>query len=196
MNPVMSHLNLLVKVEARELLPPFCLLTQDLLPMLLERAKVVGSAIPPSTSAHSDQSGTRHLPGATHTSSLDPARLREIHERILQHNLECQDVQAHLNSKRQRLHRVAVKYGLSTSLWTAIFLMIPVLLLEASQRPGQPECGLPSRSQQVPPVLHRGRKGHRRHLHDLDLHEEGRDIRADSAPRTPTGLSGTPSTGC
>jgi hypothetical protein len=56
-NPVMSHLNLLVKVEASDQLPPFCLLTQDLPPMSLERAKVVvGSATPPSTSASTAQS--------------------------------------------------------------------------------------------------------------------------------------------
>jgi hypothetical protein len=53
----------------------------------------------------------------------------EIQEGILQHNLKCRDVQAHLNSKRQRLHQVAVQYGLSTNLWTAIVLIIPVLLL-------------------------------------------------------------------
>jgi hypothetical protein len=64
---------------------------------------------------------------------LPTERLQEIQEGILQHNLECRDVQAHLNSKRQRLHRVAAKYGLSTNLWTAIVLMIPVLLLEAGQ---------------------------------------------------------------
>jgi hypothetical protein len=75
MNPVMSHLNSLVKLEAGELLPPFCLLTHNLPPMSLKRAKVVGSAIPPSTSVHSAQSGTRHLPGATHTSSLNPEGL-------------------------------------------------------------------------------------------------------------------------
>jgi hypothetical protein len=63
-------------------------------------------------------------------------RLQEIQEGILQHNLECRDVHAHLNSKRQRLHRVAVKYGLSTNLWTAIVLMIPVLLLEAGHVSG------------------------------------------------------------
>jgi hypothetical protein len=132
MNPVMNHLNLLVQVEAREQLPRFCLLTQDLPPISLERAKVVGSAIPPSTSASSARSGTRHLRPPSRTSPLDPARLHEIQEGILQHNLEYQDVQAHLNSKRQRLHQVAVKYGLSMNLWTAIVLMISALLLEAS----------------------------------------------------------------
>jgi hypothetical protein len=59
--------------------------------------------------------------------------LQEIQEGILQHNLECRDVQEHLNRKRQQLHRVAVRYGLSTNLWTAIVLMIPVLLFEARQ---------------------------------------------------------------
>jgi hypothetical protein len=113
MNPVMSHLNSLVRVEAGDQLPPFCLLTQDLPPMLLERVKVTaGSATPLRTSASSAQPG-------------------KIQEGILQHNLKCRDVQAHLNSERQRLHQVAVKYGQSTNLWTAIALMIPVLLLEA-----------------------------------------------------------------
>jgi hypothetical protein len=113
MNPVMSHLNLLVRVEARDQLPPFCLLTtQDLPPMSLERVRVTaGSATPPSTSASSAQPGTRHshLP-------IPTERLQEIQEGILQHNLKCRDVQAHLNSKRQWLHQVAVKYGLSTNL--------------------------------------------------------------------------------
>jgi hypothetical protein len=59
--------------------------------------------------------------------------LQEIQEGILHHNLECIDVQAHLNSERQRLHRVAVRYGLSTNQWTAIVLMISVLLFEAGQ---------------------------------------------------------------
>jgi hypothetical protein len=54
MNPVKSHLNSLVKVEAGDQLPPFCLLTQDLPPMWLERARVTaGSATLPSTSASS-----------------------------------------------------------------------------------------------------------------------------------------------
>jgi hypothetical protein len=59
---------------------------------------------------------------------ISAERLQEIQEGILQHNLECQDVQGHLNSKRQ--------YGLSTNLWTAIVLMIPVLLLEAGHVSG------------------------------------------------------------
>jgi hypothetical protein len=42
-------------------------------------------------------------------------------------------VQERLNRERQRLHRVAVGYGLSTNLWTAIILMIPILLHEAEQ---------------------------------------------------------------
>jgi hypothetical protein len=42
-------------------------------------------------------------------------------------------VQERLNRERQRLHRVAVRYGLSTNLWTAIILMIPILLHEAEQ---------------------------------------------------------------
>jgi hypothetical protein len=97
--------------------------------MLLERVSLTaGSASPLSTSAPSAQPGKRHSP-----LPLPTERLQEIQERILQHNLERRDVQAHLNSKRQRLHRVAVKYGLSTNLWTAIVLMIPVLLLEAGQ---------------------------------------------------------------
>jgi hypothetical protein len=75
MNPMMSRLNLLVKVEAGEQLPPLCLLTQDLPPMSLERAKVVGSATPPSTSASTAQSGTRHLHLPSHNCPLDPAHL-------------------------------------------------------------------------------------------------------------------------
>jgi hypothetical protein len=132
MNPVMSHLNLLVKVEAGDHLPPFCLLTQDLSPMSLERVRVTaGSATPPSTSTSSAQPGTRHshLPIPTEW-------LQGIQEGILLHNFECQDVQDHLKSERQRLHRLAVKYGLNTNPWTAIILMIPVLLLEASHVSG------------------------------------------------------------
>jgi hypothetical protein len=61
MNPVMSHLNSLVKVEAGDQLPLFCQLTQDLPPMSLERARVIaGSATPPSTSPSTAQPGTRH----------------------------------------------------------------------------------------------------------------------------------------
>jgi hypothetical protein len=94
MNPEMSHLNLLVKVEARDQVPPFRLLTQDLPPMSLERERVIaGSATPPNTSASTAQPGTKHshLP-------IPTERQQEIQEGILQHNLECQDVKAHLNS--------------------------------------------------------------------------------------------------
>jgi hypothetical protein len=45
-------------------------------------------------------------------------------------------VQERLNRERQRLHRVAGRYGLSTNLWTAIILMIPVLLHKAGQAGG------------------------------------------------------------
>jgi hypothetical protein len=45
-------------------------------------------------------------------------------------------VQEHLNRERQRLHRLAVRYGLSTNLWTAVILMIPILLHEAEQISG------------------------------------------------------------
>jgi hypothetical protein len=97
--------------------------------MSLKGVRVIaGSGTPPSTSAPSAQPGTRPSP-----SPIPVEWLQEIQEGILQHNLECRDVQAHPNSKRQRLHRVAVRYGLSTNLWTAIVLMIPVLLFEAGQ---------------------------------------------------------------
>jgi hypothetical protein len=46
MNPVMSYLNSLVKVEARELLPPFCLLTSDLPPMLLKGQRLLDLQFP------------------------------------------------------------------------------------------------------------------------------------------------------
>jgi hypothetical protein len=47
LNPVQSHLNSLVQVEAGAQLPPFCLVTQDLPSMSLDRIKVVaGSACP------------------------------------------------------------------------------------------------------------------------------------------------------
>jgi hypothetical protein len=130
MNPVESHLNSLVRVEAGAQLPPFCLVTQDLPPMSLEGVRVVaGSVIPSSTGRPSAQPGSKPLP-------IPAGRLREIQEGILQHNLECRDVQEHLNRERQRLHWVAVRYGLSTNLWTAIVLMIPVLLLKAGQAGG------------------------------------------------------------
>jgi hypothetical protein len=129
MNPVQSHLNSLVRVEAGVQLPRFCLVTQDLPPMSLEGVRVIaGSATPRSTSAPSAQPGTRPSP-----LPISVEWLQEIQEGILQHNLGCRDVQAHLNSKRHRLHHVAVRYGLSTNLWTAIVLMIPVLLFDARQ---------------------------------------------------------------
>jgi hypothetical protein len=49
-------------------------------------------------------------------------------------------MQEHLNCERQRLHQMAIRYGLSTSLWTAIVLMMPVLLLEAGQSGGFLVC--------------------------------------------------------
>jgi hypothetical protein len=62
MNPVQSHLNSLVQVEAGAQLPPFCLVTQDLPPMSLERVRVVaGSAVPSSTERPSAQPGTNPL---------------------------------------------------------------------------------------------------------------------------------------
>jgi hypothetical protein len=129
MNPVESHLNSLVRVEAGAELPPFCLVTQILPPMLLEGGRVIAeSVIPPNTRSPSAQPGTRPSP-----SPIPAGRLQEIQEGILQHNLECREVQEHLNRKRQRLHQVAVRYGLSTNLWTAIVLMIPVLLFESGQ---------------------------------------------------------------
>jgi hypothetical protein len=88
-NPVEmeSHLNSLVRVEAGAQLPPFCLVTQDLPPMSLEGVRVVaGSVIPSSTGSPSAQPGTKPLP-------IPAGRLREIQEGILQHNLECRDVQ-------------------------------------------------------------------------------------------------------
>jgi hypothetical protein len=63
MSPVMSHLNSLVRVEAGDQLPPFCLVTQDLPPRSLEGVRVIaGSATPWSTSAPSDQPGTKQGP--------------------------------------------------------------------------------------------------------------------------------------
>jgi hypothetical protein len=106
---------------------PLLPVTQDLPPMLLKGVRVIaGSVTPGSTSAPSFQPGTRPSP-----LPIPVERLQEIQEGILQHNLKCRDVQAHLNRKRQQLHRVAVRYGLSTNQWTAIVLMIPVLLFEA-----------------------------------------------------------------
>jgi hypothetical protein len=134
-NLVKSHLNSLVQVEAGAQLPPFCLVTQDLPPMSLERVRVVaGSAVPSSIGKPSAQPGTKPLP--IPAGWLQERRLREIQEGILQHNLECRDVQERLNRERQRLHWVSVRYGLSTNLWTAIILMIPVLLHKAGQAGG------------------------------------------------------------
>jgi hypothetical protein len=100
--------------------------------MSLNRLKVVaGPAGPLSTGKPSAQSGTKPLPIAA--GWLRDKRLREIKEGILQHNHECRDVQERLNCERQWLHRVAIRYGLSTNLWTAIILMIPILLHEAEQ---------------------------------------------------------------
>jgi hypothetical protein len=132
LNPVESHLNSLVKVEAGAQLPPFCLVTQDLPSMSLNGLKVVaGPAGPSSIRKPSAQSGTKPLP--IPAGRLRDKRLKEVKEGILRHNQECRDVQERLNRERQRLHRVAVRYGLSTNLWTAIILMIPILLHEAEQ---------------------------------------------------------------
>jgi hypothetical protein len=111
-------------------LPPFCLVTQDLPPMTLNLPKVVGvgSAVPSSTARPSVQSGTRPLP--IPAGRLRDRQLKEVKEGVLRHNQECREVQDRLNLERQRLHRVAVRYGLSTNLWTAIILMIPILLHE------------------------------------------------------------------
>jgi hypothetical protein len=131
-NPVQSHLNSLVKVEAGVQLPPFCLVTQDLPSMSLSRPKVVaGSAGPLSIVKPSAQSGTKPLP--IPAGRLRERRPEEIKEGDLRHNQECREVQDCLNRERQRLHQVAVRYGLSTNLWTAIILMIPILLHEAEQ---------------------------------------------------------------
>jgi hypothetical protein len=131
-NPVQRHLNSLVKVEAGAQLPPFCLVTQDLPSMSLSRPKVVaGSAGCSSTVKPSAQSGTKPLP--IPAGRLRDKQLKEIKEGVLRHNQECREVQDCLNRERQRLHRVAVRYGLSTNLWTAIILMIPILLHEAEQ---------------------------------------------------------------
>jgi hypothetical protein len=100
--------------------------------MLLERIRVVaGSVGPSSIGKPSAQSGTKPL--RIPAGRLRERQLEEIQEGILQHNRECRDVQERLNRERQRLHWVAVRYGLSTNLWTAIILMIPVLLHETEQ---------------------------------------------------------------
>jgi hypothetical protein len=130
MNPIRSHLDSLVNVETGVQLPPFCLVMQDLPPLTLNLPKVVGvgSAVPSSTARPSVQSGTKRLP--IPAGRLRDRRLREVKEGVLQHNQECIEVQDRLNRERQRLHRLAVSYGLSTNLWTAIILMIPILLNE------------------------------------------------------------------
>jgi hypothetical protein len=134
LNPIQSHLNSLVQAEAGAQLPPFCLVTQDLPPMSLERIRVVArSAGPSSIGKTSVQSGTKPLP--IPAGRLRERRLRAIQEGILQHNQECRDVEERLNRERQQLHWVAVRYGLS-NLWTDIILMIPVLLHEAGQAGG------------------------------------------------------------
>jgi hypothetical protein len=103
LNPVESHLNSLVQVEAGVQLPPFCLVTQDLPSMSLNRLKVVaGPAGPLSIGKPSAQSGTKPLP--IPAGRLSDKRLKEIKEGILQHNQECRDVQERLNRERQRLH--------------------------------------------------------------------------------------------
>jgi hypothetical protein len=184
MNPVGSHLNLLVKVKAGAQLPPFCLVTQDLPPMSLERVRVVaGSAIPSSTERPSAQPGTKPLPIPARR--LPEMWLREIKEGILQHNLECGKMQEHLNRKRQRLHRVAVRYGLSTNLWTAIVLMIPVLLLEAWQAGGflVYDC---SRDQLKPQTIDLTFQGLQGPDHGLLPSEDDQD--QDHHGRTGTGL--------
>jgi hypothetical protein len=135
LNPVQSHLDSLVQAEAGAQLPTFCLVTQDLPSMSLNRIKVVaGSAGPLSIGIPSAQSGTKPLPipaGRLREKRLK--EIKEIKEGILQHNQECRDVQERLNCEGQRLHRVAVRYGLSTNLWTVIILMIPILLHETEQ---------------------------------------------------------------
>jgi hypothetical protein len=50
LNPIQSHLNSLVQVEAGAQLPPFCLVTQDLTSMLLERIRVVAGSVGPRAS--------------------------------------------------------------------------------------------------------------------------------------------------
>jgi hypothetical protein len=111
----------MVNVEAGVQLPPFCLVTQDLPSMTLNLPKVgAGYAGPLSTVKPSAQSGTKPLP--IPAGRLRERRLREIKEGVLRQNQDCRE--------RQRLHRVAVRYGLSTNLWTAIILMIPIILHE------------------------------------------------------------------
>jgi hypothetical protein len=108
LNPIQSHLNSLVQVDAGAQLPPFCLVTQDLPSMWLDRIKVVAGYAGPSTIGKpSAQSGTKPL--LIPVGRLREKRLKEIKEGILQHNQECRDVQERLNRERQQLHRVAVR---------------------------------------------------------------------------------------
>jgi hypothetical protein len=94
----------------------------------LPKAVGAGSAGPSSIAKPSVQSGTKPLP--IPAGRLRERRLKEVKEGVLRHNQECREVQDCLNLERQRLHRVAVRYGLGTNLWTAIILMIPILLHE------------------------------------------------------------------
>jgi hypothetical protein len=125
-NPVQSHLNSLVKVEAGAQL----LVTQDLPSMSLSWPKVVAeSAGPSSIIKPSAQYGTKPLP--IPAGQLREKRLKEIKEGVLRHNQECRE-----GSPKPRETAVtseAVRYGLSTNLWTAIILMIPNLLHKAEQ---------------------------------------------------------------
>jgi hypothetical protein len=101
LNPIQSHLNSLAQAEAGAQLPPFCLVTQDLPPMSLERIRVVaGSVGPSSTERPSAPSGIKPLP--IPAGRLQERRLKEIQEGILQHNQECRDVQECFNCERQR----------------------------------------------------------------------------------------------
>jgi hypothetical protein len=108
LNPIQSHLNSLVQVDAGAQLPPFCLVTQDLPSMWLDRIKVVAGCAGPSTIGKpSAQSGTKAL--LIPVGRLREKRLKEIKEGILQHNQERRDVQERLNRERQQLHRVDVR---------------------------------------------------------------------------------------
>jgi hypothetical protein len=85
LNPEESHLNSLVKVEAGAQPPPFCLVTQDLPSMSLNRLKVVAGPVGPSSIGKpSDQSGTKPLP--IPVGLQRDKRLIEIKEGILRHN--------------------------------------------------------------------------------------------------------------
>ena len=130
MNPIMSHLDTMVNIETGVQLPPFCLLTRDLPPLTLNlpRKTGAGSAALSNIARPPVPSGTKPLP--IPAGRLRDRRLGEIREGILQHNQECRETQDRLNRERQRLHRLAVRYGLGTNLWTAIILMIPIILHE------------------------------------------------------------------